>query len=497
VEERTMKTVSLLLVILTVSYLGLLVCPLEAQSFPGQGDDYTRTYGKIYLYVAPDFRDLLSGYPGFDPKARRLVSPALYDGGTTIGRSAPHTDGSKEDTHGTKVGSANTVVADIDFWIMPKEFQGPAGTREIHTELRSLRMQMYTTGMAIRAGIHAKDRPPSFGEIQSKSGNSKDPQKDFPARSFFNVFAEVDIPNLGGKSMVTLYNKKAMLLTDDNITSFPPSTVYRHCSSSAVEICFKDDNPGKWKKDDILGFLVLAGHGVKVSVNPFTKKVESWSENPLAVQPWPSGTVTPVQDRMKGEGKVLVLNEQNNTVTTVLHPLTGPRTGWYPSQVMMGPFNKDIWLTYLDRYSRTSEIHILDMCGIRASTRPLKWAPYGFWRSEENGIYWVMRDAQYADKIFHTDWSAEQKSLTTVFSKDIPDDLVALCEHEDTGYYVGVSSHSSPMGALSLLDFKNRSVVRWIYGFGRLSGAAFNKGDGSVYAVESGVPGPESSTRST
>jgi len=468
--------------VLVVAGLALLAIPIASQtSFPGKGDDVTRTYGKLYLYVAPDFRDLLNGYAGFDPKARRWVSPFLYDPATQIGRSAPHEDGSTKDKQGTEVGTANSKVADIDFWEMPAEFKGPAGTREIHTELRSLRMGY--PGMAIRAGIQAKDQPPSYGEIQSQSGNSQDPKKDFPAKSFFNVFAEVDIPNLGGKSVVTLYNKKPMLLTDDAVTSFPPETVYRHVSSSAVEILFKDDNPGKWSKDDVLGYLVLAGHGVKVGINPFTKKLESWTENRMAIYPGPSGTVTAIQDRKVGGGKVMVLDEPNNTVSTVLPPLTGQQAGWYPVSMMMGPFNKDLWLTYLDPYNRSGEIHVLDQCGLRASTKALKWAPYGLWRSERNGIYWVMRDATYADKIFHTDWEMGQASLTTVFS-GLPQHLVGLCEHEDSGLYVAVSGDSAPTGALSLIDIHEQTVVRWIYGFGHLTGCVFHKGYNHIYAVE-------------
>jgi len=472
--------------VLVVAGLVLLAMPIASQSFPGKGDDYTQTMGKVHIYVAPAFRDLLTGYPGFDPQSRRLVSQVLYDPGTQIGRSAPHEDGSTEGRTGTPVGSANTKVADIDLGVMPAEFKGPAGTREIHTELRSLRMGW--GGMSVRAGVHAPGRPASYGEIQSKSGASKDPKQDFPARSFFNVYAEVDMPNMGGQSVVTLYNKNPMLLTDDGLTAFPPSTVYRHSSSKAVEILFKDDNPGKWHKDDVLGFLVLAGHGVKVEVNPFNDTLEAFSENPLALYPGPKGTVAAIQDRQVGGGNVLVLDEPNNTVSTLVGPLPGPQTGWYASAMMMGPFNKDLWLMYLDSTSRTAEIHVMDMCGIRAFTKPLPFAPYGFWRSNNNGIYWAMRDAFYADKIFRTDWNAQE--LTTVFSGNIPHNLVALCEHEDSGNFVAVSSDSPPTGALSLLDLHQNTVVRWIYGFGRLTGCAFHQGfPNSLYAVEGGTPG--------
>ena len=67
-------------------------------------------------------------------------------------------------------------------------------------------------GASVRAGL-ASDRPASYGEVISNSGNSGDPSQDFPANSFFNIFVDVTLPGLGvGGSSLTLINNTPLLV---------------------------------------------------------------------------------------------------------------------------------------------------------------------------------------------------------------------------------------------------------------------------------------------
>ena len=103
--------------------------------FPGQGDDSAPSLGSFTVFVAPAFQPLMAGYPGYDSASGTLTSPTLFDPTTIIGRSNPHLDGSAPDTGGTPVGTAGIMVADSSFAIVPAGFQGPPGTREVHTRI--------------------------------------------------------------------------------------------------------------------------------------------------------------------------------------------------------------------------------------------------------------------------------------------------------------------------------------------------------------------------
>ena len=229
----------------------------------GPADDNTSSLGNFRIWVDPDFRDLVAGFPGYDPGTFRLTSPTLYDPSTVIGRSNIHEDGDATDIGGTSVGTAGTIVSDGSFSAVPPGFEGPNGTREVHTEVRSLNMT--GAGAAVRAGS-AFGLPVSPGEVESLSGNSGDPDLDFPAESFFNIFAEVDIPGLGGIG-ATLFNTDPLLITgNEPLTEFPPKVVYIHGGTEAVNVFFRDDHPNDlWDAGDRFGRLVLAGHGISFS----------------------------------------------------------------------------------------------------------------------------------------------------------------------------------------------------------------------------------------
>ena len=243
----------------------------QAAQFPGgPADDVTQSLGKFEIVVHPQFRSLFSNLRGYDPKTYTFTSPILYDGNTIIGRSDPHLDGDATDIGGATVGkgeiegTAQRIISDSDFSIMPPEFMEP-GAREVHTNVESLFLTN-GAGFNVRVGSQAPDQPISPGEVQSNAteGDIGNPNFDFPAKSFFNVFAEVDIPNLG-----TVFNSEALFLRgDEELTKFPPRVVYLHEGSEPVRVYFKncedgiDCTPGEINENNVLGSLTLAGHGI-------------------------------------------------------------------------------------------------------------------------------------------------------------------------------------------------------------------------------------------
>jgi hypothetical protein len=253
--------------------------------FPaGPADDITRSLGSFRILVHPQFRPLMAGYPGYDGLSR-LQSPNLFDPHTVIGRSAVHTDGDATDSGGTSVGTASTLISDSTFSLLPPGFEGPPGTREVHTEVRSLNMTSWqcagVPGVAVRAGTHAPGRPISPGEVESQNTGT-----DFPAESFFDVFAEIDLPAAAGFPGGTLYNPVPLLVENINLTSFPPRVVYRHANSNAVPVRFRDSNPGFWNAGDLFGWVVLAGHAPGFDCGD-TEELEGIVQEFPEVQPEP------------------------------------------------------------------------------------------------------------------------------------------------------------------------------------------------------------------
>ncbi|MDH3937524.1 MAG: FG-GAP-like repeat-containing protein, partial [candidate division Zixibacteria bacterium] len=237
-------------------------CPLL--SFPEKGDDATTSLGTFVVLVKQQFRSLFADYLGYDPSNYNLRSPILEDEGTIIGRSDMHHHGDPDDATGVPTGEADITVGDNDFTLVPEGFQGPAGTEEIHTEIHSLNMT-HVSGAAVRAGTHAPSRTRSFGEIESVPGNLY----GLPGQSFFNVFVEVDIPenlsNPWGAGMIVA-NEDPLLVRAENLLVLPPRVVYIHDNSSAVPVVLQNSNPPLWESGDVMGYLVLAGHGVNMTM---------------------------------------------------------------------------------------------------------------------------------------------------------------------------------------------------------------------------------------
>ena len=197
---------------------------LQAQ-FPGRGDDVTPSLGQFNVVVDPHFETIIKSNPGYAPFLSNrggelnFTSPILFDPTTTIGRSDPLSAGSAEDTAGVLAGIlAPHLLRDGQFTVRPSFAEGPDGTREVHTFIESIHLT--GSGFEVKAGNRAPLRPLSAGEVESLSGNSGDPNQDFPANSFFDVFVEVDVPALGGFPTVQLVNVDPLLVQSDSITSF-------------------------------------------------------------------------------------------------------------------------------------------------------------------------------------------------------------------------------------------------------------------------------------
>jgi len=278
----------------TVGALVLLLSGATVNAdFPPKGDDVTTSTGSYQILVGPQWVGSLTGCPVFNPGTpenggwdagnRMLHSETLTDSATTIGRSDPHDDGSPADA-GTPVGTANTMVGDNNFpsWGLPA-FEGPAGTREVHTEIRQLFMENGAADQWVQAGS-GNSLPLCPGEVETKQAP---PGGDFPAESFFNIYMEAGVPPCGAFDGATVYNEAPLIVTNNDLNAFPPEVVYIHGGTPAVPVYFKDTNPGKWNAGDLFGLIVLAGHGVQVDVSVFWTAVESAPEMQIpAVSQW-------------------------------------------------------------------------------------------------------------------------------------------------------------------------------------------------------------------
>jgi hypothetical protein len=258
-------------------FLSLLaVIPACGQQFPGQVDELTTSLGSFIIQVTNgNAAGLLAGCPAF--KSPFLSSPVMFDPQTKVGLSNALLDRSPADINGVPVGTAGTLVKEAMLSqppnfpcgnpVMPNCKSG-AGTREIHTEVRSLHMT--GGGAAVRAGVWynnpvAPAIPPnkiSPGEVESHSGPGGPPALDLPASSFFDMFVQVDVPACGAFPATTVYNSAPLIVDNFDLTSLPPRVIYLHDLSSSVPVLFLNANPPHWNANDILGYIVLAGHGI-------------------------------------------------------------------------------------------------------------------------------------------------------------------------------------------------------------------------------------------
>ncbi|HEX7288123.1 MAG TPA: hypothetical protein VF532_18195, partial [Candidatus Angelobacter sp.] len=157
----------------------------------------------------------------------------------------------------------------------------------------------------------------SRGEVVSNHAPAGSPP-DFPARSYFNVFAQIDIPACGSFPGATVHNKAPLLVHTPSISSFPPSgVVYMHDSSSAVAVFLGHGGP-KWEKGKRrLGCVILAGHGIIPTFRRAATLDEAPAVMPVSFQPGqaaPQREVAPAQkmrppDKQETEKEAEKFNE--------------------------------------------------------------------------------------------------------------------------------------------------------------------------------------------
>lgn len=289
-------------ILLVVMVACLAAIPVWAQNFStSPGDDTPQSFGQFWILIDPAYQSQFAGCPAYNTTTHVLQSPILYEPHTVIGRSARLKDGGPGDASGVSTGLAGVTIKD---GVPPPGFAKVPGQNEVHTELHKLNMATYGGGpMArVRAGVcysstACSSAPPanrvSMGEVIS---NNPTPgaSPDFPARSYFDVFAQIDVPACGSFPGGTVFNSKPLFVQAPSISSFPPSgVVYLHDTSSVVGVKFLPGTaPGghhggkggdHGEKHDRLGCIILAGHGI-IPTFPIRRVGESQQSTPLEVQ---------------------------------------------------------------------------------------------------------------------------------------------------------------------------------------------------------------------
>ena len=258
-------------------------------------------------------------YPGFSPVGGVLTSPMMYDFiDTKIAVSKSHvrnvgspTYFTSPDPGGVRVGTGASfgfpdfIPSYSSYAVLPPAFaSAPNGIDEIMTEIESFNLATtigsagqlscindprvpsvpVSINMVVAGPAHILNLPQnrrSIGMVQQLTPTVAG--TDFPAQSFFDIFVEVTLPIVPGNNSINdfppnsgnpvppsyqagaiLYNdaNNPLVIVNTNVTSLPPTAVYIHGVTVAVPMKFKFANPPYWAADDIIGYLVLAGHGV-------------------------------------------------------------------------------------------------------------------------------------------------------------------------------------------------------------------------------------------
>ena len=289
-----MKTKMLQMSLVAGLLMSLPVQRVAAQIFPAQGDDTTSSMGVFRVTINPAFYSLVApagalvAYPGYNGVAGKLTSPLCIDNATTIGRSGRNTvPYPAAFPVAIGAGSWDTILGYGDYAAIPALWSGaPVNTEEVLTEIKSFNLMSVSSSAGqqcppdpriptvplawpmVKAGTFAGVAPRSLGIVDENVPNGV-ANPDFPAHSFFDVFVEVNLPPIAGTVSSTafpgggavLYNDLPLIITNLNLTSFPPQVVYIHGITPAVPLKFRNGNAPYWNAGDVFGYLVLAGHG--------------------------------------------------------------------------------------------------------------------------------------------------------------------------------------------------------------------------------------------
>jgi len=312
-----MKTKQNYLPVLALAAL-LLPATLHAQRYAAYpaGDDSASSLGQFRLIVDGAWVDILDaalagsvftttmamdGVAIYDGGV--FTSPVLFDPVTRVGRSDGFVSGSPLDTNGVIAGRppGRTYLSESQLTVKPSWADATGRVYEVHTFMKSLHLTDALSthlGFSVRAGMRAPNRPVSAGEVEAYGTNS-----DFPARSFFNVYVEVDIPAAGPVPAVQLVNVDPLLVENAAIYGFPPRAFYIHGNTNSVSVYFNQDftiNSGGQSltvpRGTLFGQLTLAGHGMSYSefeIASFETEIETEFQTPMPLNanPFPSVTI--------------------------------------------------------------------------------------------------------------------------------------------------------------------------------------------------------------
>jgi hypothetical protein len=255
--------------------LGLWLVPLsnnaQAQFGPA-GTDTTQSLGQFSIVVNPAFSAAVQANYGanYNAGTNIFTSPLLYDAATQIDRSNTTTVGSAAYNSGMTVGSpANGTVtpAALAGYGYPAGYTPAANEDTVFTQIHTF--DLASGGFGVLAGAAAQaavpGTPASIGEVVSNATGAGigNPSNDFPAKSFFDVFVDIQVPGLGS----SLTNPTPLMVENPAITSFPPVVIYTHGNSSAVQVELGAGNVFGEPAGTVFGVLTLAGHGAGYGQN--------------------------------------------------------------------------------------------------------------------------------------------------------------------------------------------------------------------------------------
>jgi hypothetical protein len=249
-----------------------------ADPFPANPQNVlTNSLGLIAITVTdPAYQGYLAANgapPGWNYNAstNTLYSTTLYDPSTMIGTSAPYQQGNVPAS--VPIGNpTSSTLTSTQIAGLASPFAAPAnGTDEVSTQVQSLNMTN-GSGTTLSAGSAAPNAAgPSYGQVQSQQQPTTNPNNDFPAKSFFDVFVEINM-SLGGFGSVDadLTNTAPLVVQNDNATNFSAGVVAwgSNISSSSVPLYFSNSNGSNWTAGDQFGTLLLGAYGFGFGSTP-------------------------------------------------------------------------------------------------------------------------------------------------------------------------------------------------------------------------------------
>ncbi len=272
----------------------------------GPATDSTTSLGTFSIVLNPSVSGAFASDPYlslyYSASTNTFTSPVLSDPNTQINRSSgsltlgsglvsapvgsaggPTVTSNPADTVLNFSGNLNPATSGVTYPVPAANQATPSISNAVFTQINSFNL---TNGqMSVLTGTAANDPnlPASVGQVTSNSSTG-----GFPARSFFDVFVDIDIPlpaGLGGGTATltnaTVYGGTGgtmqespatgmpLIIGNSGITTFPPVVIYTHGNSSAVPLYLEATNNAGLSNDlgDPIGLLVLAGHGAGYGSN--------------------------------------------------------------------------------------------------------------------------------------------------------------------------------------------------------------------------------------